>query len=28
MDAILYASAKIIVFNKRTQQFEKYADVI
>jgi len=28
MDAVLYASAKIIVFNKRTQQFEKYANVI
>jgi hypothetical protein len=28
MDAVLYASAKIIVFNKPTQQFEKYANVI
>jgi hypothetical protein len=24
MDAFLYACAKIIVFNKRAQQFEKY----
>ena len=28
MDAFLYASAKIIVFDKRTQQIEKYTGVI